>query len=212
MSPLFANFAFAKQKAEVYLSRQHFRLVFFHLSSSPLSSCSFMLLPKGVIPFCLKGVVPFCLKGCPPPPKGGFAFCQVPPRPFPKGDWGFCAWVGEGVPAPLQPSCQSGSASRLNIFACFPSCDGVFCRLFSRHSPLCLREKPTKTTRHKNRNQAKPNDRFGLKAKDESAFRHRVIRLAPILLPPDSGYCYRLSRSVPKSAPGGNRSGPPPRG
>ena len=22
----------------------------------------------------------------------------------------------------------------VNIFACFPSCDGVFCRLFSRHS------------------------------------------------------------------------------
>ena len=37
----------------------------------------------------------------------------------------------------------------LNIFACFPSCDGVFCRLFSRHSPLCLREKPPKNARHK---------------------------------------------------------------
>ena len=50
-----------------------------------------------------------------------------------------------------------------NIFARFPSCGGVFCCLFSRHSPLCLREKPSKTTRHKNRNQTKPNDRFGFK-------------------------------------------------
>ena len=75
MFPLFANFAFAKQKAEVYLSRQHFRLVFFHLSSSPLSSCSFMLLPKGVIPFCLKGSYPFAQRGHTLLPKGVAPFC-----------------------------------------------------------------------------------------------------------------------------------------
>ena len=52
-----------------------------------------------------------------------------------------------------------------NIFTCFPSCDGVFCRLSSRHSPLYLRDKQPKTARYnyKNRNQTKLNDLFGLK-------------------------------------------------
>ena len=56
----------------------------------------------------------------------------------------------------------------VNIFACFPSCDGVFATFPLDIARYAFGKKPPKTARHKNRNQAKPNDRFGLKVEGKT--------------------------------------------